>query len=83
MPQPLRELRVKNAYVQHKAVLAAQGVKITSKGELEKTLAGTPVMVAKKPDEVEVLKVRAASVAQQTSQFITYTHLHRRRQQKL
>ena len=69
MPQPLRELRVKNAYVQHKAVLAAQGVKITSKGELEKTLAGTPVLVAKKPDEVEVLKVSAAGVAQQTSQL--------------
>lgn len=57
MPQPLRELRVKNAYVQHKAVLAAQGVKVTSKGELDKTLAGTPVLVAKKTDEVEVLKV--------------------------
>lgn len=57
MPQPLRELRVKNAYVTHKAVIASQGVKITAKGELEKTLAGTPVFVAKKPDEVEVLKV--------------------------
>ena len=57
MPQPLRELRVKNAYVQHKAVLAAQGVKVTSKGELEKTLAGTPVLVAKKSDEIDILKV--------------------------
>lgn len=57
MPQPLRELRVKNAYVNHKAIVASQGVKITAK-DLEKTLAGTPIFVAKKPDEIEVLKVR-------------------------
>lgn len=57
MPQPLRELRVKNAYVNHKVVIASQGVKVCAK-DLEKTLPGTPVLVAKKPDEVEVLKVR-------------------------
>lgn len=57
MPQPLRELRVKNAYVNHKAIVASQGVKITAK-DLEKTLAGTPIFVAKKPDEIDVLKVR-------------------------
>ena len=56
MPQPLRELRVKNAYVNHKAIIASQGVKITGK-DLEKTLAGTPVFVAKKPDEIDILKV--------------------------
>jgi len=57
MPQPLRELRVKNAYISHSVVMAAQGVKVTAKGELEKTLAGTSLTVAKKLDEVEVLKV--------------------------
>ena len=36
---------------------AAQGVKITGK-DLEKALAGFPIFVAEKPDEVEVLKVR-------------------------
>ena len=56
MPQPMRELRVKNAYVNHKAIIASQGVKVTAK-DLEKTLAGTPILVAKKPDEIEVLKV--------------------------
>lgn len=56
MPQPLRELRVKNAYVNHKTVIASQGVKICGK-DLEKTMAGTPLLVAKKEDEVEVLKV--------------------------
>lgn len=58
MPQPLKELRVKNAYISHSAVMAAQGVKVTAKGELERTLPGTPVLVAKKQDEVEVLKVK-------------------------
>lgn len=57
MPQPLRELRVKNAYVNHKAIIASQGVKVCAR-DLEKTLAGTPVFVAKKPDEIDVLKVR-------------------------
>lgn len=57
MPHPLRELRVKNAYVNHTAVVAAQGIKVTAKGELEKTLPGTSILVAKRPDELEVLKV--------------------------
>lgn len=57
MPQPLRELRVKNSYISHSAVMAAQGVKVIAKGELEKALPGTNVMVAKRPDEVDVLKV--------------------------
>ena len=56
MPQPLRELRVKNAYVNHKAIIASQGVKVCGK-DLEKSLAGTPVFVARKNDEIEVLKV--------------------------
>lgn len=56
MPQPLREL-VKNAYINHKTIIASQGVKITGK-DLEKALAGMPVLVAKKPDEIDVLKVK-------------------------
>ncbi len=56
MPQPLRELRVKNAYVNHKTVIASQGIKICGK-DFEKTMAGTPVFIAKKDDEIEVLKV--------------------------
>lgn len=79
MPQPLRELRVKNAYVQHKAVLAAQGVKITSKGELERTLAGTPVLIARKPDEVDILKVRIMFVFYQMSQFSCISRLRRQK----
>lgn len=55
MPQPLKELRVKNAWVNHKKVVAAQGVKVCGK-DLEKGLAGTQVLVAQHPDEVEILK---------------------------
>ena len=40
----------------HKLVPAAQGVKVTAK-DLEKSLAGFPVFVAEKPDEVDILKV--------------------------
>ncbi|KAL1115953.1 hypothetical protein AAG570_005448 [Ranatra chinensis] len=55
MPQPLKELRVKNAYVEYKEVKAAQGVKIAAK-DLEKVIAGLNLRVAQKPDEVEILR---------------------------
>ncbi|XP_030057275.1 eukaryotic translation initiation factor 5B [Microcaecilia unicolor] len=55
LPPPMKELRVKNQYEKHKEVLAAQGVKILGK-DLEKTLAGLPLLVAHREDEVPVLK---------------------------
>ncbi|KAL5460056.1 hypothetical protein EMCRGX_G033474 [Ephydatia muelleri] len=61
MPQPLKELRVKNAYANHKTVVAAQGVKICAK-DLEKVLAGTPVFVPKKQDEIPVLMDEASRI---------------------
>ncbi|XP_029048636.1 eukaryotic translation initiation factor 5B [Osmia bicornis bicornis] len=59
MPQPLKELRVKNAYIEHREIRAAQGVKIAAK-DLEKAIAGLNLQVAQKPDEVEVLKEEIA-----------------------
>ncbi|XP_013161618.1 PREDICTED: eukaryotic translation initiation factor 5B isoform X1 [Papilio xuthus] len=59
MPQPMKELRVKNAYMEHKEVVGAQGVKIAAK-ELEKAIAGLNLLVAQKPDEVDVLKEEVA-----------------------
>ncbi|XP_044289716.1 eukaryotic translation initiation factor 5B isoform X3 [Varanus komodoensis] len=55
LPPPMKELRVKNQYEKHKEVTAAQGVKILGK-DLEKTLAGLPLLVAYKEDEIPVLK---------------------------
>lgn len=55
MPQPLKELRVKNAYVEHKEVKGAQGVKIAAK-ELEKAIAGLNIYVANRPDEVDICR---------------------------
>ncbi|KRY78693.1 Eukaryotic translation initiation factor 5B, partial [Trichinella pseudospiralis] len=55
MPHPLRELRVKNNYLHNKVVKAAQGVKIVAK-DLEKALAGLPLLLAKKESEIEELK---------------------------
>ncbi|XP_042317035.1 eukaryotic translation initiation factor 5B [Sceloporus undulatus] len=55
LPPPMKELRVKNPYEKHKDVAAAQGVKILGK-DLEKTLAGLPLLVAYKEDEIPVLK---------------------------
>lgn len=55
MPQPMKELRVKNAYIEYKEVIGAQGVKIAAK-ELEKAIAGLNLYVANKPDEVEICR---------------------------
>ncbi|KAL6256024.1 hypothetical protein P5V15_013259, partial [Pogonomyrmex californicus] len=59
MPQPLKELRVKNAYIEHREVKAAQGVKIAAK-DLEKAIAGLNLQVAQKPDEVDIMKEEIA-----------------------
>ncbi|XP_078514139.1 eukaryotic translation initiation factor 5B isoform X2 [Lissotriton helveticus] len=55
LPPPMKELRVKNQYEKHKEVMAAQGVKILGK-DLEKTLAGLPLLVAHREDEIPVLR---------------------------
>lgn len=55
LPQPNRELRVKNSYRPNKEVLGAQGVKIVGKN-LEKAMAGLPLFVAHKDDEIEYYK---------------------------
>lgn len=59
MPQPLKELRVKNAYVEYKEIKAAQGVKIAAK-DLEKAIAGINLLIANKPDEVEICRDEVA-----------------------
>lgn len=55
MPQPLKELRVKNAYERYQMIRGAQGVKLLARN-FEKTLAGLPLYVANREDELEVLK---------------------------
>ncbi|XP_038674103.1 eukaryotic translation initiation factor 5B isoform X2 [Scyliorhinus canicula] len=55
LPPPLKELRVKNPYEKQKEVWAAQGVKVLAK-DLEKSLAGLPILIAHKDDEIAVLK---------------------------
>lgn len=55
MPQPLKELRVKNAYVEYKEIKAAQGVKIAAK-DLEKAIAGINLKIAYKTEEIDICK---------------------------
>ncbi|OBZ71972.1 Eukaryotic translation initiation factor 5B [Grifola frondosa] len=52
-PQPLRELRIKSAYVHHKEVKAALGVKLVAP-DLEKAIAGSRLLVCG-PDDDERL----------------------------
>ncbi|XP_063068409.1 eukaryotic translation initiation factor 5B [Engraulis encrasicolus] len=65
LPPPLKELRVKNQYEKQKEVNTAQGVKILGK-DLEKALAGLPLLVAHKEDEVPVLRDELVRELKQT-----------------
>ena len=53
-PQPMRELRVKSAYVHHKEVKASLGVKISAQ-DLEKAIAGSRLLVVGPDDDEEEL----------------------------
>lgn len=56
-PPVNKDLRVKNAWVKHDRVKGATGVKIVGRGdEIEKSLAGMPMYIARKDDEVEYFK---------------------------
>ncbi|XP_039998225.1 eukaryotic translation initiation factor 5B [Xiphias gladius] len=65
LPPPLKELRVKNQYEKHKEVSTSQGVKILGK-DLEKTLAGLPLLVAHRDDEIPVLRDELVRELKQT-----------------
>ncbi|KAG0321902.1 hypothetical protein BGZ99_003627, partial [Dissophora globulifera] len=54
-PQPLKELRVKSAYVHHKEVKASLGIKISAP-DLEKAIAGSRMMVVGPDDDEDELK---------------------------
>ncbi|KAJ3071961.1 hypothetical protein HDU98_004526 [Podochytrium sp. JEL0797] len=51
-PEPMRELRIKSAYVHHKEVRASLGVKITAPG-LERAIAGSRLLVIGPDDDEE------------------------------
>jgi len=56
-PPVNKDLRVKNAWVKHDIVKGATGVKVVGRGdEIEKSLAGMPMYIARKDDEVEYFK---------------------------
>ncbi|KAL4585742.1 hypothetical protein LXL04_010366 [Taraxacum kok-saghyz] len=54
-PHPMKELRVKGAYIHHKEIKAAQGIKITAQN-LEHAVAGTALYVVGPDDDVDEIK---------------------------
>ncbi|KAG8912394.1 hypothetical protein FRC00_004587 [Tulasnella sp. 408] len=68
-PQPLRELRIKSAYVHHKEVKAALGVKITAPG-LEKAIAGSRLLLCGPDDDEDDLREEVMSDLTSLMNFI-------------
>ncbi|KAF5787295.1 putative protein-synthesizing GTPase [Helianthus annuus] len=54
-PHPMKELRVKGAYIHHKEIKAAQGIKIIAQN-LEHAVAGTALYTVELDDDVEEIK---------------------------
>ncbi|XVF43788.1 hypothetical protein PTKIN_Ptkin02bG0068500 [Pterospermum kingtungense] len=57
-PHPMKELRVKGTYMQHKEIKAAMGIKIAAQG-LEHAIAGTGLYVVGPDDDLEDIKEAA------------------------
>ncbi|KAF8793601.1 Eukaryotic translation initiation factor 5B like protein [Argiope bruennichi] len=72
MPQPLKELRIKTQFVEHREVEGAQGVKICGK-DFDKAIAGLPLLVPKRPDETKVLMEEVAETFRDTMNSIKVT----------
>ena len=63
VPPAMKELRIKAQYDKVKQVRAATGVKILAK-DVEKALAGMPMLVASRSDEQEVLTEEMKKILQ-------------------
>eukprot|EP00534_Pseudo-nitzschia_fraudulenta_P005527 CAMPEP_0201191396 /NCGR_PEP_ID=MMETSP0851-20130426/142286_1 /ASSEMBLY_ACC=CAM_ASM_000631 /TAXON_ID=183588 /ORGANISM="Pseudo-nitzschia fraudulenta, Strain WWA7" /LENGTH=982 /DNA_ID=CAMNT_0047477529 /DNA_START=120 /DNA_END=3068 /DNA_ORIENTATION=- len=59
-PPPSREMRVKSEYIHHKEIKGALGVKVIG-NNLDKVMAGTPVMIVGPNDEEEDIKAEVMS----------------------
>jgi translation initiation factor 5B len=59
-PPPSREMRIKSEYIHHKEIKGAIGVKIIG-NNLDKVMAGTPVMIVGPNDEEEDIKSEVMS----------------------
>ncbi|CAN1836381.1 Eukaryotic translation initiation factor 5B [Linum perenne] len=59
-PHPIKELRVKGTYLQHKSIKAAQSINISAQG-LEHAFAGTDLYVVGSDDDLEDAKKSAST----------------------
>jgi len=54
-PHPMKEMRVKNEYIHHKAIGGAMGIKISA-NDLDKALAGSELYIIKKEGDEEMYR---------------------------
>ena len=68
--KPLKEIRVKADYEHYKEINGAQGIKILAKN-LEKVIAGLPLFVAHREDELEVLRFNFNKILKKNYFFLS------------
>jgi len=54
-PHPMKEMRVKNEYIHHKAIGGAMGIKISA-NDLDKALAGSELYIIRKEEDEEMYR---------------------------
>lgn len=69
-PHPMKEMRVKGQYQRHSAIKAAQGIKISAEG-LDKTVAGTQIVVVSDPDNEDEIAYAREEVMKDYTTILT------------
>lgn len=65
-PKPLRELRVKGSYINHKEITASMGVRIIG-NDLDHVVAGTPLLRIEPSDTAEEIEAKKVQVMKYVS----------------
>ena len=68
-PKPMKEMRVKNEYLNHKTIKASMGLKIVA-NDLDNIVAGSSVIRIEKDDTLEIIEEKKELIMQDVNQIL-------------